>query len=300
MSKIIPFEALLPEPKLAGRIICPPYDVISSEEARNFVKGNPYSLLHITKAEIDLPPDVGEYDGRVYERAEINLNRFVEEGWLKRDERSIYIYRLHDKGHVQTGVVCAVSVDEYDNGLIKRHELTRKDKEDDRTLFSYTIDAHAEPVFLTFRTDKELKNMIGAQTAGSPLYDLTDNNNVRHSFWRAGRAGDFTRLFEKLDALYIADGHHRSASASRVRALKKGENANHTGNELYNFFPAVVFPSDEVRIYRYEWPGDPNMRPIADVSIEDVMELADRSGIMPPKSTWFAPKLASGLFVYTF
>ena len=300
MSKIISFSAFIPKSDLTEKIISPPYDVISSDEARNFVAQNPYSLLHITKAEVDFPPDVGEYDDRVYERAKENLSKFINNGWLTRDTDSIYIYRVEHRGHAQTGVVCGVSVDEYDNGFIKRHELTKKPKEDDRTRFAYTINAHAEPVFLTVRTSATLKDMIAAETTKTPLYDITDSNKVRHLLWRADSREDIVRVFSKLDAIYIADGHHRSAAASRVRQMKQKENPKHNGTELYNYFPAVVFPSDEVCIYRYDWIGKQDERPLADVTISDVMELADKGGIMPPKSTWFAPKLTSGLFVYTF
>lgn len=300
MSKIIPFQALLPKPELAGKIISPPYDVISSDQSRVFVAGNPYSLLHITKAEVDFPPEVSEYDDRVYQRARQNFVHFLNEKWLIRDAASIYMYRIEHRGHAQTGVVCGVSTDEYDSGLIKRHEKTKKDKEDDRTRFAATINAHAEPVLLVFRATKELKNIISDSTRERPLYDVKDRAGVRHVLWRAKASSQVVQEFAKLPAIYIADGHHRSACASRVREIKRRENPAHTGKELYNFFPAVVFPHDEVRIYRYDWDGEPDLRPLADVSISDVMELADKGGIMPPKSTWFAPKLTSGLFVYTF
>jgi len=300
MSKIIPFAALLPKQELAQKIISPPYDVINSEQARAFVKDNPYSLLHITKAEVDFPSDVSEYDDRVYERARLNFVHFMNEKWLVRDRESLYVYRIEYRGHVQTGVVCSVSVDEYDNALIKRHEKTKKDKEDDRTRFAYTINAHAEPVLLVFKSNPDLKNLIAQTASQKPLYDLVDNAGVKHILWQAPSNPEIVNAFAQLDFIYIADGHHRSACASRVREMKRKENPNHTGNELYNYFPAVVFPHDEVRIYRYNWEGDPDKRPLADVTISDVMDLADRGGIMPPKSTWFAPKLTSGLFVYTF
>lgn len=300
MSKIIPFEALLPVEKFADKIICPPYDVISSDEARKFAAGNPKSFLRIAKAEVDFPPDVSEYDDRVYRRAAENLAAFQKDGWLTRDAASLYIYRLEMGGHIQTGVACAASVDEYDDGRIKRHEKTRKEKEDDRTKVALTLSAHAEPVILTFRSVEKVKKLIAAEATVTPLYDLTDRDGVRHVIWRARAAGEIVKAFAEVDALYIADGHHRSAASSRVREALRVRNKNHRGDELYNFFPAVIFPHDEVIIYRYDWEGDPKERPLADCTIEDVMKLADASGIMPPKSTWFAPKLASGLFVYDF
>lgn len=300
MSKIIPFPALIPKAELGSRTICPPYDVITSEEAREIVDGNPYSLLHVTKAEVDLPHDVPEYDDRVYEKARANFMKFQKDGWLIRDTASLYIYRMDRQGHIQTGLVCGTSVDEYDLGLIKQHEKTRKPKEDDRTRFAYAIRAHAEPVFLTFRATDEMKKLLLSETTETPLYDTVPLCGVRHTLWRAKSVQKFVDAAKEIEAIYVADGHHRSASASRVRAKMRAENPAHRGDEAYNFFPAVLIPSDEVRIYRYDWDGDPDKRPLADVTIDDVMALSDRGGIMPPKSTWFAPKLASGLFVYAF
>lgn len=300
MSKVIPFPALLPDPKLAPKIICPPYDVISSAEAREVVKDNLFSLLHITKAEVDLEPDIAEYDERIYQKALENFIGFQKEGWLVRDQESFYIYRMEMEGHVQTGIVCGVSVDEYDAGLIKRHEKTRKPKEDDRTRFAATIGAHAEPVFLTFQASASIKGLIAAGTKSPPLYDITDKDGVRHVLWRATSAEGIEKAFGCVTSLYVADGHHRSEAASRVRAMMREKNQDHTGLEPYNFFPAVLIPHDQVRVYRYDWDGDPKGRPLADAQIADIMALADRGGIMPPKSTWFAPKLASGFFVYTF
>ena len=298
MSKIIPFPALLPKSEVAHLIACPPYDVINSEEARKLTAGNPYSLLHVTRAEVDLPPGVGEYDDRVYEAARQNFINFVKNGWLTRVRESFFVYRLESGAHSQTGLVCGASVDEYDSGLIRQHEKTRKDKEDDRTRLAYTLKAHPEPVIIVYRTDREIKSLLASQAAGEPLYDITDGNGVRHTLWQAKATDDIRDNFSDVSALYIADGHHRSAAASRVGAMIKKESKNHSEDERYNFFPVVIFPDDEVRIYRYDWTGDPLKRPLADVTMADIMDLADRGGIMPPKSTWFAPKLASGLFVY--
>lgn len=299
MSKIIPFKALLPKQELAVKMVCPPYDVITSDEARSFCKGNPYSLLHVTKAEVDFPPDVSEYDEKVYAHARGNFAKFQKEGWLVRDAASLYIYRLEMNGHIQTGLVCGASVDEYDNDLIRKHEKTRKEKEDDRTKFAYTIGAHAEPVIIVFKALENIKKLFDAETKNPPLFDVTDHDDVRHTLWRVKDQNAIVDAFEKVPALYIADGHHRSATASRVRAKMKEENPNHTGAEPYNYFPVVLFPDNEVKVFQYDWDGDPKKRPIGKVTMDDIMKLADEHGIMPPKSTWFAPKLASGLFVYT-
>ena len=212
MSKIIPFEALIPNPKLAAKIICPPYDVIESDQARKMAEGNPYSFLHVAKPEIDLPPSVDQYDDRVYAKAVENLRDFREKNYLVRDCASIYLYRQVLNGRPQTGVVCCVSAEEYEKGLIKKHELTRKPKEDDRTRHMMTMHAHGEPVMIAHRKNASVKKLIEQDVKAKPLYDLTDHAGVQHVFWRV--AGPRLRTcadFAKIDALYIADGHHRSA-----------------------------------------------------------------------------------------
>ena len=163
-----------------------------------------------------------------------------------------------------------------------------------------TLSAHAEPVLFACRTSPEIKKAIAASTTDSPLYDVMGPDGARHILWRAANADELAKLFGAIDALYIADGHHRSAVGSRTRALRRGRNPAHMGTEPYNFFPVVVFPDDELKVYRSDWDGAPDERPLADVTIGDIMKIADEGGIMPPKSTWFSPKLISGLFVYTF
>jgi len=301
MSKVIPFKALLPKFDLVSSIISPPYDVLSSDQARELAENNPYSFLHVTKSEIDLPPDVNEYDDLVYRKAADNLERFKREKYLKESDAAFYVYRAVMGDHTQTGIVCGVSVDEYEKGLIKKHEKTREVKVVDRTRHAYSVQAHTEPVMLVHRASEAIYHLISETEARmDPLYDVVDKDGVRHFLWRASNTMALQSAFGGLSALYIADGHHRSESASRVRELMKKENPNHAGTEAYNYFPAVIFPHDEVKIYRYDWSGNPFMRPLSKYSMEDVMDLADENGIMPPKSTWFAPKLTSGLFVYIF
>lgn len=300
MSKITPFSAWIPRPDLAAKIACPPYDVVTSNEAQALTHNNPYSFLHITKAEIDFEPGTDENDRRVPFKARDNLSHFMTEGWLTRDISSFYIYRMESEGHIQTGLVCAVSAYEYDAGLIKKHEKTRKEKEDDRTRLAITLNAHVEPVLLVCKHSTDIAATIKPPISTPPLFNIIDMYGVRHTLWRAQNPYEIEKIFSKQNALYIADGHHRSAVASRIRATKIKENPSHTGTEPYNFFPAVIFPDNEVRIYRYDWEGPLEKRPLANVSISDIMALADAGGIMPPKSTWFAPKLASGLLVYVF
>jgi uncharacterized protein (DUF1015 family) len=300
VSKVIPFEALIPRAELAGRVICPPYDVISSEEARMMAAGNPHSLLHVTKPEIDLPEGTAEGDGRIYAKGAENLARLQADGTLGRDARSFYVYRMEKGGHAQTGIVAAVAASEYERGLIKRHERTREPKVVDRTRLALALRAHAEPVLLVCRGSAALSGIIAREVRSRPLYDLVDSYGVRNVLWRASRPDEIMAAFDAMDALYIADGHHRSETAFRTMREMRDGDPGHRGDEAYGFFPAVIVPEEDVRIYRYDWDGPPAERPLADVSISDVMKLADEGGIMPPKSTWFAPKLASGLFVYTF
>ena len=300
MSKIIPFAALIPVKEHVDEVICPPYDVISSAQARTLAGGNPYSFLHISKAEIDLPEDTPEYDDAVYATAAENLKRFIKDGTLIEDAPSIYIYRLVMGDHVQTGVVAGVSAEEYKRGLIKKHEKTREPKVVDRTKHSIAVAGHAEPVILVHRRTPAITKMVESETNNTPLYDVTDRDGIRHILWRAKASEEIITAFTELDSLYIADGHHRSEAGLRTQEQMKKNNPDHNGGEPYNFFPAVIFPDDEVIIFEYNWAGPPDERPYAKVTMSDIMDLADRDGMMPPKSTWFAPKLASGLFVYRF
>ncbi|MBN1282731.1 MAG: DUF1015 domain-containing protein [Proteobacteria bacterium] len=299
MSKIIPFEALIPRKDLADRVVCPPYDVIDSDEARKLAKGNPYSMLHVTKPEIDLPDETMEDDDRIYAKGIENLQRFVEDGTLIRDRASIYVYRLAMGEIVQTGVVCGVSADEYERGLIKKHEKTREPKVVDRTRLACALHTHAEPVILVHRADEGIRALLAKEAGDEPLFDVK-YQGVRHTLWRANDPQGIVAAFSRLPALYIADGHHRSETGCRTMQWMRRDNPGHTGGEAYNFFPAAVFPDDEVRVFRYEWDGPADKRPLADVTMADIMKLSDQNGIMPPKSTWFAPKLISGLFLYTF
>jgi uncharacterized protein (DUF1015 family) len=300
MSKVIPFPALIPSSDAAAEVLCPPYDVIDSSAARALAAGKAYSLLHITKPEIDLPPELDEYNDAVYAKGAENLSKFRDEGTLVRDVPSFYIYRLISSGYTQTGIVAGVSAEEYGRGLIKKHEKTREPKVVDRTRLARAIRAHAEPVFLVHRKDAGIAEIVKTETAGTPLFDITYADGVRHVLWRVSNAEAVRAAFEHMNALYIADGHHRSETGFRTYEEMRRENPEHTGEEPYCFFPAVIFPEDEMRIFQYDWDGPAGERPLAKVTMADVIKLADENGIMPPKSTWFAPKLISGLFLYTF
>jgi uncharacterized protein (DUF1015 family) len=285
---------------LARKIICPPYDVLNIEQARKLAEGNPHSFLHVSKSEIDLPSDADPYDDSVYKQAGEALRRFIKEEFLIAQPASYYAYRLIDGDHSQTGIVGAASVKEYETRLIKRHELTREEKVLDRTRHALAIDGHSEPVFLVHRKNQKLSAIAHDATAQAPIYDIIDEDGVRHLLWSIKKTRMTMEAFEETSSIYIADGHHRSEAAFRVCKSKREANPSHAGDEPYNFFPAVIFPEDEVKIFQYDLNCGQKNRPPAKVTMKDIMDLSDRGEIMPPKQTWFSPKLASGLFVYRF
>jgi uncharacterized protein (DUF1015 family) len=254
MSDIKPFSALRPRPDLVARVASPPYDVISSDEARAMAAGNEYSFLHVGKPEIDLPPTVDLYDDRVYAKGVANLRRMIAEGVFIREPRpAYYVYQQRMGDHVQAGLVCAASCEEYANGLIKRHEHTRKDKEDDRTRHVHEQNANGEPVFFTFRQRDDIDALLSQVRATEPLYDIVTDDGIGHTVWIVPAALDaeVTRAFARVPALYVADGHHRTAAAARVGLERRAANPRHTGDEPYNYFMAVLFPHDQLRIMDY-------------------------------------------------
>jgi uncharacterized protein (DUF1015 family) len=404
MSVVAPFRALRPTPDAVARVASVPYDVVSTEEARQLAKDNALSFLHVTRAEIDLPAETSPYDGRVYAQAVSNFEEMKRAAPLVQEsEPSLYFYRLKMGAHEQTGVAGCFSLDEYDAGLVKKHEKTRRDKEDDRTRHMIELRAQTGIVFLTYRASAVIDKLAARATAGAPLFDITAPDGVRHAVWRASGADRDTLVsaFAALPAMYVADGHHRVASASRARAeLAKG--GGRTADAAT--FIATAFPDNQVRIEAYnrtvkdlagqtpeaflaalagagvtvvpggaipERAGDVSMNlagrwhrlalppapagtPRADaldvevlqrrvlepllkvgdprsdkridfvggvrgpqelerlvqsgkaavafsmfpVSVDDLMSIADAGGIMPPKSTWFEPKLRDGLLVH--
>lgn len=408
MSDIRPFRALRPRPEFAARIASPPYDVLSSEEARAMAAGNELSFLHVVKPEIDLPPDVDLYSDAVYAQGVTNLRRLIATGALLREERpAYYVYQQRMGEHVQAGLVCAASCAEYEQGLIKRHEFTRPDKEDDRTRHVAEQNANAEPVFFTYRQRPPIDALVAQVQKLPPLYDFVADDGVGHTVWVVPESltAPFTQEFAAVEALYVADGHHRTASAARVGLERRAANPRHTGEEPYNYFMAVLFPHNQLRIMDYNrvvrdlggcsqeeflaalakrfevaptdsprptaahhfgmflagrwyrlvarpgtFPADDPVRSldaailqenllapelgIADprtdkridfvggirgleelekrvregwavafalhpVTLEQLMAVADAGQVMPPKSTWFEPKLRSGLLVRT-
>ena len=256
MALIRPFRAVRPDEALADKIAALPYDVMNTEEAREMVKGNPYSFLHIDKAEIDLDPDVDPHSSKVYEKAKENLDRMIDDGSFIRDDNPcLYIYRLIRNGKAQTGLAVVTSVEEYNSGIIKKHELTRADKEQDRINHVNTCNAHTGPIFMTYRNRPEIGNIISEICKNdAPIYDFTAEDGVTHTVWKIDDEAlvcALTHAFEKVPNLYIADGHHRNASAAAVAKLRKESNPQHTGDEGYNYYLSVLFPDDELNILDY-------------------------------------------------
>lgn len=234
-----------------------PYDVLNSEEAREEAKGNPYSLLHIIKPEIDCPTGTGEYDAIVYETAKDNFKKFCRKGWLAEDTKDcLYIYAQTMNGKRQYGLVGCAGVEDYMNDRIKKHELTRKEKEVDRMKHVRVTNANMEPVFFTYRAVSSIDTIVAAYTRGNdPVYDFTADDGIGHHFWiidDPSLTGELVNLFkEEVPCTYVADGHHRTAAAALVGNEKKSSNPDHTGREEYNFFLAVHFPDDQLNIIDY-------------------------------------------------
>ena len=254
-SLVRPFRALRPAPGRAPEVIAPPYDVLNTEEARVLAEGRPWSFLHISKPEIDLPPGTDPYAPEVYAKAAENLKKMREAGVLRQDEQACYYaYRLIMGEHVQVGLVAAASVADYDSNRIRKHEFTRPDKEDDRVRQVDALNAQTGPVFLTYRRSATIDALAEKVLATAPDVDVTADDGVRHTLWPvrdAAAIGTITRTFDAMDCLYIADGHHRSAAASRVAAARRASNPKHSGDESYNYFLSVIFPDNQMQILDY-------------------------------------------------
>lgn len=256
MADVRPFRAVRPPAEIADKVASFPYDVISSEEARQIAGGNELAFLHITKPEIDLDPSIDLYDDKVYEKGAENMKKFLEKGWLAmEEEENYYLYRQIMGDHSQIGIVACASADDYEADVIKKHELTRKDKENDRLKHILSLNANTGPVFLTYLARKEIDEFVFSFVKTKPaLYDFRTGDGIVHTFWRVSEKKDVEFLkdsFTKIGTLYVADGHHRSASAVRARALYREKNPAHTGDEEYNFFLSVIFPHNQMNIIDY-------------------------------------------------
>lgn len=276
MSTMIkPFRGLRPAPERAADVAAPPYDVLNSEEARLRAEGRPLSFLHISKPEIDLPAGTDPYSQEVYAKGAENLHKLIANGVLMRDEKPCYYaYRLRMGDHVQTGLVGVCSVAEYDRNRIRKHEFTQPKKEDDRVRQITALNAQTGPVLLNYRKSGTIRSIIDDVTRTKPVYDLTADDGIEHTLWiidDQDTIDKLTQTVDAMDALYIADGHHRSAAASRVAAACRADNPNDTGDEAYNYFLCVAFPDDETQILDYN-------RVVRDLNGHTTEELLEKIG----------------------
>lgn len=281
MPRVQPFRAVRPVAEKAAEIASVPYDVVNRAEAAALAEGKPDSFLHVVRPDIDLPADTDPYSDAIYAKAAENFQRLMSDALLNQDsDQAIYLYRQIMNGKSQIGVVCCCHVDDYENNLILKHEFTRPAKEDDRTRHVMTLGAHAGPVFLTYRDDEGVNTMVNAAAAGEPLYDFTAEDGVQHTVWKVTETAEYVRLLGAVPAFYVADGHHRAASAWRAGKARREANDNHTGEEEYNWFLTVLFPASQLNILAYN-------RIIADLagqSTEEVLEKLSREGTLEKTS----------------
>lgn len=254
MSLIKPFRGLRPVPEHANDVVAPPYDVLNTAEARERAQGHPLSFLHISKPEIDLPEGTDPYAAEVYAKGAENLQKLVSEKILMRDDKPYYyVYRLIMNGHQQTGLVVSASVADYDTNRIRKHEFTRPDKEDDRVRQIDALNTQTGPVFLTYRHNDIVEAITSKVSKTEPLYDLTADDGVKHTIWLVADQSDIdtlTSTFDAMECLYIADGHHRSASASRI-AAQRNQNSGSAGEASHDYFLSVIFPDNQMQILDY-------------------------------------------------
>ena len=255
MAVFKPFRAIRPSSEHVKAVASKPYDVLNSLEAREEASGNSFSFLHVVKPEIDLPEDIDPYSSVVYRKGRENFNDLRQRGVLLQDsDSSFYIYRLTMDGRSQTGLVGCCFFEEYFEGIIKKHELTRTAKENDRVNHVECLNANAEPVFFSYRGKEVLNNLVSDQTKTEPIYNFTADDNVTHELWIVSNPNDVRLIeesFKEVPFLYVADGHHRTAAAARIGQKRKKENLQHTGLEEYNYFLAVLFPEDQLCIFDY-------------------------------------------------
>lgn len=273
MSIIRPFKSFRPIQELCQKVAALPYDVMSSEEAREMVKDNPYSFLHIDKAEIDLDKSVDHYSDEVYLKAKSNLEDMIKKGIYIQDEKPmLYIYRLTMNGKSQTGLVACTSIDEYLQNKIKKHELTREDKEQDRIKHVDVCNANTGPIFLTYKNKEEIDLIINKWVEKEPVYDFMCDDGVGHCVWVIDDENvieSLVKLFKDVPSLYIADGHHRNASAVKVGLKRREEKKNYTGDEEFNYYLSVIFPDNQLYIMDYN-------RVVKDLNGLDIKEFINK------------------------
>ena len=291
---IRPFTGLRPRTEDAAAVAAPPYDVLSSDEARQRAAGKPYSFLHISKAEIDLPPEVDHYAPEVYAKSAENLKKLIDAGVLFRDKTPCYYaYRLVMGSHTQTGLIAAASVADYDTNRIRKHEFTRPDKEDDRVRQIEALNAQTGPVLLAHADSDEAERLVASATAGTPIADETADDGIRHTVWLINDADTVSRITAVIDAmpsLYIADGHHRSAAASRVAAARRGKSKPDSAE----YFLSVIFPARQMRIMDYNRV----VRDLNGHSVDDVLKAVGKSCNITPASGQATPKRTGTFGMY--
>lgn len=301
MAVVRPFKAIRPAKEYAAKVASLPYDVMNRKEAAEMAEGNPYSFLHICRSEIDLPDQKDPYDKSVYEKAKSNIANYLEQGVFLQDEApAFYIYRQIMDGRVQTGIVGTVSVDEYLDNTIKKHEFTRVEKEIDRINHFDICNANTEPVFLTYRDDKRIRVLVeGWAASKEATYDIITSDGIQHTLWVVDDQQvieNISALFGEIPALYIADGHHRSASACKVGQKRREEHPDYTGAEEFNFFMAVVFPDEDLHIFDYN-------RVVKDLNgntVEEFIEKVEKAGfLVEKKDSMYRPeaKHTFGMFL---
>lgn len=287
MAQLRPFQALRPTPEKVSEIAAVPYDVVNRDEAAGLAQGLPLSFLHVSRAEIDLPPNTDPYAESVYLQAKANFQKLIDTGALQTEkEPQLYVYRLKKGSQVQTGIFGTYSIDEYDSGLIKKHERTRKDKEDDRTRHLLTIEAQTGPVFLTYRGQPEINFLVAQATQEEPLFDFTAVDGVTHTLWTVKETSKWVEAFKKVPALYIADGHHRAASASRARTELTKRLPQHTDKEGCHFVLAVAFPAKELQVLPYHRI----LRDLNGLSPEQVLTRLSEQFLITPHANPNPPK----------
>ena len=270
MLRIKPFAALRPLPNIAAQVSSVPYDIVTTEEARQLAADNPRSFLHVLRPEIDLPVETDPHDPAVYAAAKQNFQRLLSHGDLVReDEPKLYLYRQVLNDHYQIGLVCCCHVDDYNNDIIKKHEKTRPEKEDDRTRHMLAINAQPGPVLMTYRNEPQIDRLVARDVNNRPLFHFDAPDGVTHTVWTVVDAQSYCDVFAEVEAAYIADGHHRSASAARAAAQRRAANPNHTGHEEYNWFLTVLFPASQLTILPYN-------RVVTDLAGQSVQQVLER------------------------
>ena len=289
VSLFRPFTGLRPTPEKALEVAAPPYDVLNSKEARELAKGKEWSFLHISKAEIDLPEGTDVYSSEVYAKASENLTKMINNGILKKEEKPCYyVYRVTMGSHTQTGLVVGASVEDYNSNRIRKHEFTRVAKEDDRVNQIDTCNAQTGPVLLVYKQISEVDAIIKEAVKGKPEYTIPATNDITHTLWVISKdewINTISESFDKQEAVYIADGHHRSAAASRIAAARKAASSNYTGNEAYNSFLAVAFPVNEMKILDYNRV----VRDLNGLSIAEFMAKIEEDFTIEQESTQVHP-----------